>query len=78
MVAIFLCDNKQPRCKYKTLTTEVPYLKIFKVESFLLNGMFTGSFEDVQIFSFTSNLPLINSSGISLTGDGLQVNNIMD
>lgn len=37
--------------------------------------MFISSFENVQILSFASNLPFINSSGTSHTGD---VNNIMD
>lgn len=37
--------------------------------SFLHNGMFISSFENAQILSFSSKLPLINSSGTSHIGE---------
>lgn len=39
--------------------------------------MFISSFEIVQILSFASKLPFINSSGISHIGDALYIYNIM-
>lgn len=70
-----------PETSFIAVNTKLLLNKIYTwgfIKHNLFFSVFTSSFENVQILSFTSKVPFINSSGTSHIGDALYVYSVMD